>query len=372
MGTASYMAPEQAGGPGDVGPWSDVYAMGAIVYEMLSGIPAYGGTTVTEVLAHVMRSEHPPLGTRREGLPDAVYALVERCMSREPIKRPQDADAMRIAVAEARLVPLGTPIVGWRGGATGALVTAGTPTPNTPASPTPNTPGIAPTIGDDGKPLPGRTGASPTANAESKLEPPTKPPVVAHEPPRSSRRWLMLVAAMVVVGIVIAILAMSGSKSPGGDSSGGGSNLATKPSDAAAVAIEIDAAVAADAAAIAIEIDAAAIDAPAQVARAIDAGHAIDASHPIDAAPKTADCSAADELVARARQLAGDDNWKAALPVALQAATCRPGNPNMHRIITIAACMAGNDTLAAEHFNHVINQRPNVREICKQHHVALP
>ena len=111
MGTASYMASEQiVANVGEIGSWSDVYAMGAILYEMLAGTPAYGGSTVTEVLQRVLKAEVVPLATIRSGLPDAVYALVERCMSQVPATRPQDAEAMRIALNAARLVPSGTAI----------------------------------------------------------------------------------------------------------------------------------------------------------------------------------------------------------------------------------------------------------------------
>ena len=109
MGTAAYMAVEQiAAGSGEIGPWSDVYAMGAIAYEMLAGTPAYGGTTMTEVLSRVLRADCPPLRTARAGLPESVYALVERCMDPDPTRRPRDADAMRAALAAAQIVPPGT------------------------------------------------------------------------------------------------------------------------------------------------------------------------------------------------------------------------------------------------------------------------
>jgi eukaryotic-like serine/threonine-protein kinase len=111
MGTASYMACEQiVAGAGEIGTWSDVYAMGAILYEMLAGAPAFGGATVTEVLQRVLKGEITPLSSVRAGLPDAVYALVERCMSADPRQRPQDAEAMRLALAQARLVPYGTTV----------------------------------------------------------------------------------------------------------------------------------------------------------------------------------------------------------------------------------------------------------------------
>jgi serine/threonine-protein kinase len=111
MGTASYMAQEQiAAGVAEIGSWSDVYAMGAILYEMLAGAPAFGGNTVTEVLQRVLRAECVPLASVRPGLPPAVYAFVERCMSNIPAQRPQDAEAMRIAFNGARLVDKSAPI----------------------------------------------------------------------------------------------------------------------------------------------------------------------------------------------------------------------------------------------------------------------
>ena len=97
MGTAPYMAPEQIGAGGDIGPWSDVYAMGAILYEMLAGVPAFGGDTLTDVLSRVLKSEVVPLDAVRPGLPAEVYALVARCLAPEAAERPQDAELMRTA-----------------------------------------------------------------------------------------------------------------------------------------------------------------------------------------------------------------------------------------------------------------------------------
>ncbi|MBA3459797.1 MAG: protein kinase [Deltaproteobacteria bacterium] len=111
MGTAGYMAIEQvAPDAGEIGPWSDVYAMGAILYEMLSGTAACSGETVTAVLQKVLRHDIVPLEELRPGLPAAVYALVDRCMSPDPTARPQDAEAMRNELVTVRLVPAGTPV----------------------------------------------------------------------------------------------------------------------------------------------------------------------------------------------------------------------------------------------------------------------
>ncbi|MFN0245499.1 MAG: bifunctional serine/threonine-protein kinase/formylglycine-generating enzyme family protein, partial [Kofleriaceae bacterium] len=111
MGTAAYMAVEQvAAGNGEMGPWSDVYAMGTILYEMLAGTPAFGGSTLTEVLGRVLRADHVPLATVRPGLPPAIYQLVEQCMALDAPQRPQDAEKMRAQFLAAKLVAAGTTI----------------------------------------------------------------------------------------------------------------------------------------------------------------------------------------------------------------------------------------------------------------------
>ena len=111
MGTAGYMAIEQvAPDAGEIGPWTDVYAMGAILYEMLAGSAACGGDTVTSVLQKVLSHDIAPLQSVRPGLPPAVYALLDRCLAEDPTKRPQDAEAMRAAFATARLVATGTEV----------------------------------------------------------------------------------------------------------------------------------------------------------------------------------------------------------------------------------------------------------------------
>jgi serine/threonine-protein kinase len=94
MGTPEYMAPEQAAGkPAD--PRSDIYAVGSIMYEMLTGTPPYDGDNVMEVL-HKKANEAPKrIREIRPEVPAAVEALVERAMARSPAIAPEHGRAGR-------------------------------------------------------------------------------------------------------------------------------------------------------------------------------------------------------------------------------------------------------------------------------------
>jgi eukaryotic-like serine/threonine-protein kinase len=80
LGTAAYMAPEQAKGK-VVDRRADVWAFGAVFYEMLTGQPAFPGDDITEVLAAVVKSE-PALDTLPANIPSAIRTLVRRCLEK--------------------------------------------------------------------------------------------------------------------------------------------------------------------------------------------------------------------------------------------------------------------------------------------------
>jgi serine/threonine-protein kinase len=98
MGTPAYMAPEQvAGNRGQVGAHSDVYGMGVILYELLTGASPFHAETLSEVLSKILSRTFAPLAEARPDLPHAVYQLVERALSDDPLQRFTDAHAMREA-----------------------------------------------------------------------------------------------------------------------------------------------------------------------------------------------------------------------------------------------------------------------------------
>ena len=91
VGTPRYMAPEQVIGEA-VDARSDLFAAGAILFEMLAGRPAFGGRTVLEVL-HATRYENPPALTGSPAVA-AVDRVIRRALAKRPDDRPASADAM--------------------------------------------------------------------------------------------------------------------------------------------------------------------------------------------------------------------------------------------------------------------------------------
>ena len=88
------MSPEQVQGKrGDVR--SDVYALGAMLYELLTGYPPYRGDTALAVMAQHVQSSPPPFRARVRGVPAALEAITFKAMRRNPDARYQSMGAMR-------------------------------------------------------------------------------------------------------------------------------------------------------------------------------------------------------------------------------------------------------------------------------------
>ncbi|MGC4123164.1 MAG: serine/threonine-protein kinase [Myxococcales bacterium] len=91
MGTPAYMAPEQARSARDAGPASDLYAIGAILYESLAGMPPFEGQSYNEIIARVMTEPHRPLLDVQPNVPGAVVAVVDSLLAKNPAARPATA-----------------------------------------------------------------------------------------------------------------------------------------------------------------------------------------------------------------------------------------------------------------------------------------
>ena len=132
LGTAAYMAPEQAKGK-PVDRRADVWAFGCVLYEMLTGRAPFGGDGVSEVLAHVITQE-PDLDALPAGVPAPLRDLLQRCLRKDPRKRVPDIGVARIALQEMddavddpteldmRRPPKGVLLAWWLPGGAGLLI----------------------------------------------------------------------------------------------------------------------------------------------------------------------------------------------------------------------------------------------------------
>ncbi|MBI3983409.1 MAG: protein kinase, partial [Gemmatimonadetes bacterium] len=106
LGTPAYMAPEQATADPHTDHRADIYAVGAMAYEMLSGRPPFAATTAQAMLAAHVTEAPEPVTKHRDTVPDALNQLILRCLAKKPADRWQRADEL-IPQVSALLTPTG-------------------------------------------------------------------------------------------------------------------------------------------------------------------------------------------------------------------------------------------------------------------------
>jgi serine/threonine-protein kinase len=109
LGTPTYMAPEQALADPNVDGRADLYALGVVAYEMLTGYPPFTGASPQAILGAHRTEEASPVTTRRPATPPALAALVMRLLQKRPADRPQSADEV-ITALESLATPSGVTV----------------------------------------------------------------------------------------------------------------------------------------------------------------------------------------------------------------------------------------------------------------------
>jgi serine/threonine protein kinase len=206
IGTAAYLAPEQAAGE-QVGPQADLYALGVVTYQFLSGRLPYEAQSLTELALKQQREVPPPLDELNPEVPAQLAVAVERALALDPRDRYADAEAFREAVTD-----------GARGiGPTEA--TRALPSTESTRALRPYTDATSVARGS----APPRQARAPRApRSGPPTSPPTAPPVAgparrdAPARPRRRRRvrralGLLFVLALLAGGAVAAVVATSNS-----------------------------------------------------------------------------------------------------------------------------------------------------------------
>jgi len=108
MGTVQYMAPEQIEGK-NLGAWTDLYAVGCIAFEFITGFRAFPGRDTQAILRAKLDPSHDPLAQLGDhGLPDAAVGFLERALARQPLQRFRSAAEMRAGWSKIFALPTGS------------------------------------------------------------------------------------------------------------------------------------------------------------------------------------------------------------------------------------------------------------------------
>jgi tetratricopeptide (TPR) repeat protein len=99
LGTPEYMSPEQARGAKNVDARSDVFSLGCVAFECLTGKPAFSGADLMALLARVLLEDAPRVRVSCPGVPATVDDLVARMLARDPDQRPKDGSALSLELA---------------------------------------------------------------------------------------------------------------------------------------------------------------------------------------------------------------------------------------------------------------------------------
>jgi serine/threonine-protein kinase len=129
IGTPAFMSPEQAAGEREIDGRSDLYSLGIVTYQMLTGELPFNAPTVAGILMKQITEAAPDVRARRPDAPEDLALAVSRCLEKDPENRWPTADALRRALENRAVVGYQPTGLGWRAGRGGTRPSAREPAP---------------------------------------------------------------------------------------------------------------------------------------------------------------------------------------------------------------------------------------------------
>ncbi len=204
LGTPSYMSPEQAQGLTDeIGPSTDVWAMGTILYELATQRVAFTGETLVQTVVNITSGRPPPMTQYRADTPPAFADLIDRAISPDPERRITTIEELRAGLKAVLEPVVSRPKMPTSLAGVQALSKPQPTPPPGGRAPTPPPGGRAPT------PVPGLAAiqAAPGINLATTAAPGTAATLNKDEPSRSrSNLWIILSTAVVAVAATLAVV----------------------------------------------------------------------------------------------------------------------------------------------------------------------
>jgi serine/threonine-protein kinase len=107
MGSPGYMSPEQVRSSKEVDPRTDIWALGVILYELLTGVAPFRADSIGETFARILSESPAPIRAIRPEIPEGLATVIAQCLEREPSRR-----ASSVGELAAKLLPFASPDAG--------------------------------------------------------------------------------------------------------------------------------------------------------------------------------------------------------------------------------------------------------------------